>query len=69
MSSPARDGSFKIKSETVPRVRVEGNAVYVRLELHKINETSGQWDIELVLHPALAKELGTELTEQAMKAR
>jgi hypothetical protein len=49
-------------------VRVEGGVVHVRLELSKLNETRGHWDVEILLSPKIANELGAELIENLKKA-
>jgi hypothetical protein len=68
VTNPKDEGPFSLKKQTTPRVRVEGGVVYVRLELSRLNETGGQWDVETLLHPRMANELGAELIEAANKS-
>jgi hypothetical protein len=68
MVSPTGREQFELKPQTTPRVRVEGGVVYARLELSRLNETRGHWDVEILLPPKIANELGAELLEAAKKA-
>jgi hypothetical protein len=50
------------KPQTVPSVRIEAGRVLVRLELASVANVGYIQDIELVLTPKNAAELGAELT-------
>jgi hypothetical protein len=68
MPNPTEEGPFELKQTTTPRVRVEGGVVYVRLELSKVHDTYGKLEIEILLPPRTANELGAELIGAAKKA-
>jgi hypothetical protein len=68
MVIPTDEGPFELTQQTTPRVHVEEGVVHVRLELHRLHGTRGRWDVEILLHPKLANELGAELIEAVKKA-
>jgi hypothetical protein len=56
-----------LKKQTLRRVRAEASAVTVRLELASLRDPSGVLDIEIVLAPEIAAQLGWELLESVKK--
>jgi hypothetical protein len=62
MVNPTNAHRVELKQQTVPRVRTEGGRVLVRLELVSVANVGYAQDIELVLTPKNAAELGAELT-------
>ena len=62
MVNPANAQRVELKQQTVPRVRAEAGRVLVTLELASVADVGCPQDIELVLTPKNAAELGAELT-------
>jgi hypothetical protein len=62
MVNPPNAQRVELKQQTVPIVRTEGGRVLVRLELVSVANVGHAQDIELVLTPKNAAELGAELT-------
>jgi hypothetical protein len=61
MANPTNAQRVELKQQTVPIVRTEGGCVLVRLELVSAADNGYAQDIELILTPKNAAELGAEL--------
>ena len=69
MVNPTEPKQVELKPQTAPRVRAEAGRVVVRFELASIADVGYIQDIELVLTPKNAAELGVELTTAAQTLR
>jgi hypothetical protein len=67
MANPKVEPLFELRPRTIPKVRAKDGHVVIRLELKTLENPLDIRDIEITLSGRSARQLGSELIENAKK--